>query len=89
MQGLNAGSLRVAEKIDGTWVTHQWIKKAVLLYFRTHDNQVMAGPGTTWFDKVPMRFQDYTDARVPRGRISRRAAGHRAYGHLHRPERRS
>ena len=31
--GLNAGLLRVAEKIDGTWVTHQWLKKAVLLYF--------------------------------------------------------
>ena len=31
---LNAGRLRVAEKIDGAWTTHQWIKKAVLLYFR-------------------------------------------------------
>jgi 2,3,4,5-tetrahydropyridine-2,6-dicarboxylate N-succinyltransferase len=60
---LNAGRLRVAEKIDGTWVTHQWIKKAVLLYFRTHDNQVLAGAGTTWFDKVPLRFAGYTDAR--------------------------
>src|SRR5688572_19167828 len=36
--GLNDGQLRVAEKRDGTWVTNQWIKKAVLLYFRTHDN---------------------------------------------------
>ncbi|MGE3706771.1 MAG: 2,3,4,5-tetrahydropyridine-2,6-dicarboxylate N-succinyltransferase, partial [Vicinamibacterales bacterium] len=60
--GLNSGRLRVAEKIDGAWVTHQWLKKAVLLYFRTHDNQVMAGPGTSWFDKVPLRFHDYTDA---------------------------
>jgi 2,3,4,5-tetrahydropyridine-2-carboxylate N-succinyltransferase len=62
IEGLNAGSLRVAEKVDGSWVTHQWLKKAVLLYFRTHDNQVMSGPGTNWFDKVPMRFQDCTDA---------------------------
>ena len=38
---LNAGSLRVAQKRDGAWVTNQWIKKAVLLYFRTHDNEVM------------------------------------------------
>ena len=58
---LNAGRLRVAEKIDGVWVTHQWIKKAVLLYFRTHDNHVMEGPGTSWFDKVPMRFEGFTD----------------------------
>ena len=33
LAGLNAGQLRVAEKIDGAWVTHEWIKKAVLLYF--------------------------------------------------------
>ncbi|MGE3511661.1 MAG: 2,3,4,5-tetrahydropyridine-2,6-dicarboxylate N-succinyltransferase [Vicinamibacterales bacterium] len=59
--GLNTGQLRVAEKIDGQWVTHQWIKKAVLLYFRTHDNQLMPGPSTAWFDKVPLRFQDYTN----------------------------
>jgi len=65
--GLNGGHLRVAEKIGGTWVTHQWIKKAVLLYFRTHDNRLMAGPGTSWFDKVPMRFGDYTDAQYREG----------------------
>ena len=65
---LNAGRLRVAEKIDGTWVTHQWIKKAVLLYFRTHDNQVVGGAGgVTWFDKVPLRFDGYTDARFREG----------------------
>ncbi len=58
---LNAGRLRVAEKVDGTWTTHQWVKKAVLLYFRTHDNQLIPGPGTAWFDKVPLRFDDYTD----------------------------
>src|SRR5687768_1931449 len=62
LEGLNAGRLRVAEKIDGTWMTHQWIKKAVLLYFRTHDNQVIHGPGTAWFDKVPLRFQHFSDA---------------------------
>jgi 2,3,4,5-tetrahydropyridine-2-carboxylate N-succinyltransferase len=63
VQELNRGRLRVAEKIDGAWVTRQWIKKAVLLYFRTHDNQVMhGGAGHTWFDKVPLRFDGYTDA---------------------------
>lgn len=62
IDGLNEGRLRVAEKIDGTWLTHQWVKKAVLLYFRTHDNHVMPGPGTSWFDKVPMRFQHFAEA---------------------------
>lgn len=60
LEELNAGRLRVAEKVEGTWVTHQWVKKAVLLYFRAFDNQVLQGAGTVWFDKVPLRFQDYT-----------------------------
>ena len=64
---LNAGRLRVAEKIDGTWVTHQWIKKAVLLYFRTHDNQLMPASGRAWFDKVPLRFGDYHEAQFREG----------------------
>src|SRR5687767_9926569 len=72
LEGLNAGRLRVAEKIDGAWTTHQWIKKAVLLYFRTHDNAVMpagggVGGGAVWFDKVPLRFHGYTDAQFRAG----------------------
>jgi 2,3,4,5-tetrahydropyridine-2,6-dicarboxylate N-succinyltransferase len=67
---LNAGRLRVAEKTDQGWITHQWIKKAVLLYFRTHDNQVMEASGRAWFDKVPLRFGGYTDVQF-------RAAGFR------------
>jgi 2,3,4,5-tetrahydropyridine-2-carboxylate N-succinyltransferase len=58
IRGLNAGTLRVAEKRDGTWVTNQWIKKAVLLFFRAHANVVMpASGGNAWFDKVPLRFE--------------------------------
>jgi 2,3,4,5-tetrahydropyridine-2-carboxylate N-succinyltransferase len=63
LQELNAGRLRVAEKRGDAWVTHQWIKKAVLLYFRAHDNRVMpSGRGDAWFDKVPLRFDGYGDA---------------------------
>ena len=65
--GLNAGRLRVAEKVDGTWVTHQWLKKAVLLYFRAHDNRVIDGAATTYFDKVPMRFAGLSDAEFRQG----------------------
>ena len=65
---LNAGRIRVAEKINGEWTTHQWIKKAVLLYFRTHDNAVMpSGGGSVWFDKVPLRFHGYTEAEFREG----------------------
>jgi 2,3,4,5-tetrahydropyridine-2-carboxylate N-succinyltransferase len=67
LDGLNHGRLRVAEKIDGTWVTHQWLKKAVLLYFRAHDNRVIEGGATSYFDKVPMRFAGYSDAQFRLG----------------------
>lgn len=58
--GLDDGSLRVAEKIDGEWVTNQWIKKAVLLSFRIQDNFVTEAPGGAFYDKVPLKFDGYT-----------------------------
>jgi 2,3,4,5-tetrahydropyridine-2-carboxylate N-succinyltransferase len=65
VSGLNAGRLRVAEKIDGQWVTHQWLKKSVLLYFRLHDNQVMkAGGYAQFFDKVPLKFSHLDEAQI-------------------------
>jgi 2,3,4,5-tetrahydropyridine-2-carboxylate N-succinyltransferase len=67
IQELNAGRLRVAEKIDGQWVTHQWIKKAVLLYFRTHDNRVIGSSESPFFDKVSPRFEGYSDAQFRDG----------------------
>src|SRR5262245_11461907 len=67
LDGLTHGRLRVAEKIDGAWVTHQWLKKAVLLYFRAHDNRVIDGGATTYFDKVTMSFADYSDAKLRQG----------------------
>jgi 2,3,4,5-tetrahydropyridine-2-carboxylate N-succinyltransferase len=57
--GLDAGRLRVAEKSSGEWVTHQWIKKAVLLSFRLEDNRVMPGGATRYFDKVPSKFENF------------------------------
>jgi len=63
---LDGGRLRVAEKIDGTWTTHQWIKKAVLLSFRLSDNAAIgiAGPQAPFrfYDKVPTKFAQYDDA---------------------------
>ena len=57
---LDRGDLRVAEKKGGEWVTHQWIKKAVLLSFRLNDNAVMDGGCTKYYDKVPTKFAAYT-----------------------------
>jgi 2,3,4,5-tetrahydropyridine-2-carboxylate N-succinyltransferase len=53
---LDAGKLRVAEKVGGEWVTHQWLKKAVLLSFRLEDNRVM---NRLHYDKVPSKFEKF------------------------------
>lgn len=60
---LDRGELRVAEKIDSEWVVNQWAKKAVLLSFAIRDNAVIDGEETKYFDKVPCKFADYSEAR--------------------------
>ncbi len=59
---LDQGTLRVAEKIDGDWVTHQWLKKAVLLSFRINENRLMDGGNTRYYDKVECKYSNYTEA---------------------------
>ena len=53
---LDAGRVRVAEKIGGEWITHQWIKKAVLLSFRLKDNAPIHAGDLGFFDKVETKF---------------------------------
>jgi len=53
---LNKGRRRVAEKIDGEWVTHQWLKKAVLLSFRLKDNAMIHAGDLAFYDKVQTKF---------------------------------
>ena len=55
---LDSGEARVAEKINGQWIVHQWLKKAVLLYFRIQDNDFIKGGFTNYWDKVPSKFAD-------------------------------
>uniref|UniRef100_UPI0033411BF5 2,3,4,5-tetrahydropyridine-2,6-dicarboxylate N-succinyltransferase n=1 Tax=Castellaniella defragrans TaxID=75697 RepID=UPI0033411BF5 len=64
---LDDGTLRVAEKIDGAWQVHQWIKKAVLLSFRLEDNRLMGQAPQLYYDKVPLKFQDYGPEDFQRG----------------------
>ncbi len=71
---LDSGQARVAEKKDGEWIVHAWLKKAVLLSFRLNDNRIMGSSGTAspgpWWDKVPTKFSGWTEDRF-------RAAGFR------------
>ena len=72
--GLDNGTYRVAEQVEGRWHTNQWLKKAVLLSFRLNDmTTIPGGPGadTPWWDKVPSKFAGWGEAEF-------RTAGFRA-----------
>ncbi|WP_454780592.1 2,3,4,5-tetrahydropyridine-2,6-dicarboxylate N-succinyltransferase [Legionella sp. WA2022007384] len=58
---LDSGQYRVAEKINNEWVVHQWIKKAVLLSFRLYPNQVIDSGFCQFYDKVPLKYNNYTE----------------------------
>ncbi|MCL9683415.1 2,3,4,5-tetrahydropyridine-2,6-dicarboxylate N-succinyltransferase [Legionella maioricensis] len=58
---LDNGQYRVAEKINEEWVVHQWIKKAVLLSFKLFPNQVVDSGFCQFYDKVPLKYNGYTD----------------------------
>ena len=62
LAALDAGVLRVAEKIDGAWVTHQTLKKAVLLSFRLTENSLSDDGVNRYFDKVPTKFAEWETA---------------------------
>jgi 2,3,4,5-tetrahydropyridine-2-carboxylate N-succinyltransferase len=81
MSLLESGQARVAEPVATGWQVNEWLKKAVLLYFRCNDMQVMHGAPGPYFDKVPTRFEGFDDAafralgvRVVPGAVVRRGA---------------
>ncbi|SFF29762.1 2,3,4,5-tetrahydropyridine-2-carboxylate N-succinyltransferase [Fontimonas thermophila] len=59
---LDSGQARVAEPTAGGWQVNEWLKKAVLLYFRLHDNQPVAMGQLAGYDKVPLKFDGWTEA---------------------------
>ena len=59
---LDSGAARVAEPRDGRWQVNDWLKKAVLLYFRANDNRLIEGGHTRFFDKVPLKYAAMDEA---------------------------
>ena len=80
MQGLESGGLRVAEpRADGGWQVNEWLKKAVLLYFRVNEMAVVEAQPAPYWDKVEARFADFDadrfkalGVRVVPGAVARR-----------------
>ena len=60
---IDNGSIRVAEKINEEWIINQWIKKAILLYFRINNMKLISGsPGNSnWWDKIDSKFNDWNE----------------------------
>ena len=61
---LNTGEVRVAEKVDGAWIVHQWLKKAVLLSFKLQDNVLMHAGELAFFDKVQTKFSHLSESEM-------------------------
>jgi 2,3,4,5-tetrahydropyridine-2-carboxylate N-succinyltransferase len=59
LDGLDTGALRVAEKVDGAWTVHEWVKKAVLLSFRITANTTIDAGFTRFWDKVPLKYAEH------------------------------
>jgi len=60
---LGSGEARVAEPAGGSWRVNEWLKKAVLLYFRAHDNAVLDAGALRFYDKLPLKYAAYDAAR--------------------------
>ncbi|ANZ22796.1 2,3,4,5-tetrahydropyridine-2,6-dicarboxylate N-succinyltransferase [Buchnera aphidicola (Diuraphis noxia)] len=56
---LNNGKIRIAEKKSGVWITHEWLKKAVLLYMYIKKNHIISDYHTNYYDKIPLKYEKY------------------------------
>lgn len=81
IEGLNNGTLRVAEpQADGQWVVNQWIKQAILLYFRTQTNQLMEQHYTQYYDKVPLKYVNQSISELAQQKVRIVPPAHARYG---------
>jgi 2,3,4,5-tetrahydropyridine-2-carboxylate N-succinyltransferase len=72
MNDLDAGKIRVAEKVEGQWITNEWIKKSIMLYFRITTNKVINSGDLSYFDKIPVKkFNETNGVRVVPQAIAR------------------
>ncbi|HEY7963689.1 MAG: 2,3,4,5-tetrahydropyridine-2,6-dicarboxylate N-succinyltransferase [Steroidobacterales bacterium] len=64
---LDSGAARVAEPLGGEWIVNEWLKKAVLLSFRVRENRVMDAGYTRFYDKVPLKYAQASEAQLREG----------------------
>ena len=64
---LDSGRARVAQRQGEHWVVNEWLKKAVLLYFRTRQNATIEAGFTRFYDKVPLKYAEAGDQQLRAG----------------------
>lgn len=71
IERLDRGELRVAEKVDGEWIVHDWVKEAILLYFRMQELTTMQAGPFEYHDKIPTKsnLADFGVRVVPPGTV--------------------
>jgi 2,3,4,5-tetrahydropyridine-2,6-dicarboxylate N-succinyltransferase len=67
LEALDSGRVRVAEKQEGRWIVRQWLKKAVLLHFCTHDSRLVDAGYTRFYDKVPLKYAGASEEQLRAG----------------------
>lgn len=66
---LNNGKIRIAEKKEKKWITNEWLKKAVLLYMYIKKNKIIIGNKTNYYDKIPLKYEKYTEEKFIKDKI--------------------
>lgn len=66
---LNKGKIRISEKKDQTWITHQWLKKAILLYIYFTKNNIFLSENTNYYDKIPLKYNKYTEKKFKEEKV--------------------
>ena len=85
LAGLNNGSLRVADKLNGQWHVQQWLKKAVLLSFRLNDNQLIDAGYTRFYDKVGVKYRNCDEQALKKSGVRIVPAAIARYGSYQAP----
>ncbi|WAI11989.1 MAG: 2,3,4,5-tetrahydropyridine-2,6-dicarboxylate N-succinyltransferase [Buchnera aphidicola (Macrosiphum albifrons)] len=66
---LNNGTIRISEKQHDNWITHEWLKKAILLYIYIKKNDFIKGSHTNYYDKIPLKYEKYDEKKFKQEKI--------------------
>ncbi|CAL4321613.1 2,3,4,5-tetrahydropyridine-2,6-dicarboxylate N-succinyltransferase [Buchnera aphidicola] len=66
---LNDGKIRISEKKNNVWITHQWLKKTILLYIHLNENKIFEGKISNYYDKIPLKYKKYNKKKFEKENI--------------------